>query len=298
MPLKDANGKVGTVADSAALPSSIELSPELASANSVPSHHGAEFRLHPSAELFPAMSEEELAELADDIKLNGLREPVWVHQDGSIIDGRNRYLACERAGIVPNCKVYPGDDESILAFVVSRNLHRRHLTTAQKAAIAAELSNRKRGDTLKQGSEASREASGVSDAEAAKLMGVSEASVERAKALKRDAPDLHTKVKDGKMKPAEARREAEKRRPPEATQEPKEQSKAEMADGEKDKVDDTKFILEHLIAASKLLNYYKGQTPQRVAKLIEPAKHALASQKASRLGNWCMGLATELKSAK
>jgi ParB-like chromosome segregation protein Spo0J len=253
---------------------------------------------HPAAELFPLMEEADLGELAADIKANGLRQPVLVHEDSRIIDGRNRLLACERAGVLPRYKVHAGDDDGIAAFVVSANLHRRHLTTAQRSAIAAELSSRKHGDTLKQGSEAPREASGPSDAEAAKLLGVSEASVERAKALKRDAPDLHTAVKAGKMKAAEARREAEKRRTPGVAQKPEEQSEAKPADGEKGKVDDTKFILEHLTACSNLFKYYKGETPQRVAKLIDPAKRKLTYQKADRLGNWCKGLVTELKSIK
>jgi ParB-like chromosome segregation protein Spo0J len=90
------------------------------------------------------MSDDELAELAADIKANGLREPIWVH-DGRIIDGRNRYLACKRAGIEPRFKVYPGDDKGILPFVLSLNLHRRHLNESQRAAVAARVANIQHG---------------------------------------------------------------------------------------------------------------------------------------------------------
>ena len=55
-------------------------------------------KFHPAAELFPLMTEEELIELANDIRENGLQEPI-VLLDGLIIDGRNRWLACEQIGI-------------------------------------------------------------------------------------------------------------------------------------------------------------------------------------------------------
>ncbi len=48
---------------------------------------------HPVANIFPLMGEAELDALAEDIRANGLREPVWLHRDGRIVDGRNRWLA-------------------------------------------------------------------------------------------------------------------------------------------------------------------------------------------------------------
>jgi hypothetical protein len=65
----------------------------------------------------------DLAELAADIKANGLREPVGLW-DGAIIDGRNRYKACKIAGVEPVFKGldFPGGEAGALAYVVSRNL--------------------------------------------------------------------------------------------------------------------------------------------------------------------------------
>ena len=93
---------------------------------------------HPLAELFPILVGEELRALADDIKAHGLREPLLVLGD-QLIDGRNRAAACELAGVEPRIEEYTGDPAAIPALIISKNLHRRHLTTDQRAAIAAEL---------------------------------------------------------------------------------------------------------------------------------------------------------------
>ena len=100
---------------------------------------------HPAANLFPLVEQQVLAELAADIVANGLIEPIWRHRDGRIIDGRNRWLACEMAGVECRHRTYTRDDETIVAFVISKNLHRRHLTTDQRAAIAADIANLKQG---------------------------------------------------------------------------------------------------------------------------------------------------------
>jgi site-specific DNA-methyltransferase (adenine-specific) len=83
------------------------------------------------------MSDEEYRQLVLDIKENGLREAIWVHQ-GKIIDGRNRYRACIELGIEPCYREWNGNG-SLVQFVVSLNLHRRHLTSSQKAVVALEI---------------------------------------------------------------------------------------------------------------------------------------------------------------
>lgn len=92
---------------------------------------------HEVASIFPMMDSPALAALTADITANGLREPVWT-QDGKIIDGRNRWQACEAAGIIPPTREWDGKG-SLVTFVVALNLHRRHLTSSQRAAIAADL---------------------------------------------------------------------------------------------------------------------------------------------------------------
>jgi hypothetical protein len=52
-----------------------------------------EYGPHPLSEIFPRMGEVELGFVAEDIKANGLKEPIWLYED-KILDGNNRYRAC------------------------------------------------------------------------------------------------------------------------------------------------------------------------------------------------------------
>lgn len=80
------------------------------------------------------MSGGEFASLASDIKANGLRNPITL-LDGMILDGGNRYRACLEAGIDPVFAQFEGGN--IVSFVLSANLHRRHMSAGQQAAIVA-----------------------------------------------------------------------------------------------------------------------------------------------------------------
>jgi ParB-like chromosome segregation protein Spo0J len=91
--------------------------------------------VHPGALLFPMMQAAELSLLVEDIDAHGLREPIVVFQ-GLLLDGRNRLRACEIAGVEPRFVEWEGIG-SPLAFVLSRNLHRRHLNESQRSIIGA-----------------------------------------------------------------------------------------------------------------------------------------------------------------
>lgn len=95
---------------------------------------------HPAAELFPLLADDELRELADDIRTHGLHEPVWLCADPDqgwlLLDGRNRARACQLAGVAIVTRHYVGSDP--IGFSISQNLQRRHLTTGQKAAVAVQ----------------------------------------------------------------------------------------------------------------------------------------------------------------
>lgn len=93
------------------------------------------YEAHPVADLFPLLPADELAALAEDIKANGQREPIWLH-DGKIVDGRNRYAACRQAGVEPQFREWDGNG-SLVGFVVSLNLHRRHLSATRHARSRA-----------------------------------------------------------------------------------------------------------------------------------------------------------------
>lgn len=95
-----------------------------------------ELTVHPLAAIFPMLAEDELADLAEDIKANGLREPIKLDASGTVlIDGRNRLAACEIAGVAPQFERLNGED--VAAYIVSVNLARRHLTKGQQAIALA-----------------------------------------------------------------------------------------------------------------------------------------------------------------
>jgi ParB-like chromosome segregation protein Spo0J len=94
------------------------------------------WKIHPLADLFPMMSEEELDELASDIKTNGLQHPIVRDKNNNIIDGRNRLEACRRAEIKPEFTILE-DGKDPVAFIISENVTRRHLTKGQRAMLAA-----------------------------------------------------------------------------------------------------------------------------------------------------------------
>ncbi len=95
------------------------------------------FAIHSAAALFPVMSDEELEELAKDIKENGQRCPIVLNH-GVLVDGRNRYLACLRAGVEPKFCELP-ECECAVRYVVSMNIHRREMSAVEKAFIGLEL---------------------------------------------------------------------------------------------------------------------------------------------------------------
>lgn len=92
------------------------------------------YELHPLCTLFPRLTGAEFAALREDIKANGLRQPIVLH-GGMILDGGNRYRACVEAGVKPTFAEFTGGN--LVSFVLSANLHRRHMSAGQQAAIVA-----------------------------------------------------------------------------------------------------------------------------------------------------------------
>jgi hypothetical protein len=141
------------------------------------------WEFHPLADLFPLLDAESVGfkALIEDIKANKQHDPIILF-DGRILDGRNRYNACQHLGIDVQTRDFVGRDP--VGFVLSVNLHRRHLNTRQRADVAAKLANLPLG--------ANQHAEGTSIEVAAKLLNVSRASVERARQVlaKGDPSDI------------------------------------------------------------------------------------------------------------
>jgi hypothetical protein len=88
-------------------------------------------QFHPFAANFEMMNGADFSRLVDDVKVNGLHEPITLYQ-GKVLDGRNRYSACLRAKVKHRFEPFVGDDAAALTFVFTKNLHRRHLTPKEK----------------------------------------------------------------------------------------------------------------------------------------------------------------------
>jgi ParB family chromosome partitioning protein len=155
--------------------------------------HG--YLIHPVAAWFPLLDEQELTALAIDIDENGLQEPI-VRFMGLVVDGRNRLAACALAAVDPEFREWEGDEEDLVAWILSKNLHRRHLTTSQRAAIAARLAGRPSDGS---GHDPGKFAGVPTQAEAAKLLGVSERSVRDARVVLERSPELLAKVQAGEV---------------------------------------------------------------------------------------------------
>jgi len=155
------------------------------------------YKVHPLCSVYPDYSPETLAEHAADVKANGLRDKITLTPDGLLLDGKNRVRACELAGIEISpemIEVHHGDP---LAFVISKNLKRRHLDESQRAMVAARLETYRHGDNQHSAADAKLH---VRRDEAAKQMRVSPRSVASA-AVVRDkaAPEVVRAVDRGKL---------------------------------------------------------------------------------------------------
>ena len=154
---------------------------------------GSPLEPHPLAAPFPLIEGEEFAELVEDLRKNGLLNPVVVYQD-KILDGRNRERGCVEAEVTPGYVEYTGSDP--LGFVIAANLRRRHLDAAQRAMIAAKLATTKWGGNRK--SENQETNSSLDLADAANRMQVGTTSGKIAKAIAKAAPEVADEVAAGK----------------------------------------------------------------------------------------------------
>jgi hypothetical protein len=116
--------------------------------------------VHPAADLFPLMSPDELRVLGADIIKNGLTSPVVLWSDGTspakLLDGRSRLDSIENATASPveigppslsagkdflaiNKVIVLDSSVDAYAYVISANIHRRHLDAGQKRVVIANL---------------------------------------------------------------------------------------------------------------------------------------------------------------
>jgi hypothetical protein len=181
--------------------------------------------VHPAADLFPMMSDEQFAPFKDDIKKRGQQDAIMLC-NGMVLDGRNTLRACLELGIEPYFDYVTEEEDGCdhidpIAYVISKNLHRRHLTPAQRREVVEKMlkmdptqSNRQVAAQVK-----------VDDKTVASVRAELEASAE--------IPQLEkTTGKDGKKRRAAKKRAAKKKARPEPqaaptqTQEPESEPQA------------------------------------------------------------------------
>lgn len=210
---------------------------------------------HELANIFPMMSESEISELSRDIAENGQQESIIIYQ-GKILDGRNRYQACQKAGIQPVYEDYEGEDP--LSFVISLNLRRRHLSESQRAMVAQSVANLGHGERRAKDVAIATPFSQVSQPEAAEMLNVSRDSVIRAaKVAKSGDESLIEAVEQGKVSVSAAS---------DLTELPKEEQKTIVLEGEEEVLRKAKEIRQHRAAVSK----EKRDEARRQALEIKP----------------------------
>jgi phage N-6-adenine-methyltransferase len=176
-----------------------------------------EMSIHGIANLWPTMAADEWSEFLVDIKTNGLLDPILTW-NGKIVDGKHRYRACLETKTQPRFDALPDDwDEWKVAVHCQSKHRRRNLSATQKACVAAEViekygekANARRSDAVAASNQrrAGKEPitapgremdKSTAAAAAARDMGSSERSVERAKFVRDNAPEVYELAKQDKI---------------------------------------------------------------------------------------------------
>lgn len=153
-------------------------------------------KFHPYSEIFPLIEGAEFEALVEDIKAHGLREKIWIYE-GKILDGRNRFLACQKAKVRPAFRKFTGKDAG--AFVWSMNVPRRHLSASQLAMAVA------RRATLEKGTNQHAQNCAPSQAKAAGDANISRRIVQHArKVIDEGSKALQRAVESGELSVAKA----------------------------------------------------------------------------------------------
>lgn len=171
------------------------------------------YEIHELANLFPMLNEQEHKRLRDDIIKNGLLNPIVLFEE-KILDGRNRSLVCEELDIEVKTVEYTGDDP--FGYVMSTNLHRRHLSESQRSMLAARIANMRQGERTDL--ELSEQVPKVSQKDAAKMFGISDKLLRGAKKIiEEGTPEQIESVEKGQKTVSAILKELNKRKSSEST---------------------------------------------------------------------------------
>jgi len=143
----------------------------------------------------------EFNSLVADIAANGLQHPIVLYDD-MVLDGGNRYRACEAAGVEPRFAQFTG--QSVVGFVLSMNLHRRHIAQGQAAIIVASAQDWAKAQTVGNpamtgDSQLRNVAQLVTAADRAAQSGASIRTQQTADKLAKASPEMAAKVARGEV---------------------------------------------------------------------------------------------------
>jgi len=174
--------------------------------------------------IFPDMSVEEFNRLKADIQTNGFDPnfPIILYDNNIILDGWNRWKACDELNKIPLFDYFDGTDEEAMALVMRSN-KRRNLTDERLTALALQSddmmkaiqkqveegrraklvgndnANKEKTTTLNSDSSISKDKNeNTTDAKIAKTIGVKRNQVEKIKKLKKENPVAFEQVVAGK----------------------------------------------------------------------------------------------------
>jgi len=175
--------------------------------------------IHPAANLMPMMSESDYQIFLKDVDTKGFLHPVRITSDRLVIDGRNRLCASMDLSKDVSFETYNPTDP--IAYVLSENLARRHLTVGQRACIAIDAEKMYSEDAKKRQAEAGSKnlkdfkdnslvetnssplrndsQENKSAKKAADLVGIGSTAVKQGKKLEVEAPELFERVKTGEI---------------------------------------------------------------------------------------------------
>lgn len=259
------------------------------------------YELHPLCTLFPRVDGAEFDALVSDIRANGLRQPIVLH-GGMILDGGNRYRACQKAGVEPEFIDFDGDN--IVSFVLSANLHRRHLSAGQQAAIVASAQDWAKAQTV--GNPQFGNVTGLDTVASRQAQsGASDKTQRMADKVAKANPDLAKKVAHGEVSLPKAVQQVEQKagKPEKKPDDMVGRLRARIAELESE-LSELREVHEEAMSnmavmADELSAYKRAADPEHALKFRqqEQYKTALESQR-DDLMNQCAALKREVKALR
>ena len=151
--------------------------------------------VHPVADLFPIYSDEEFQAACQDVEKNGFHNSVKVTKEGVLLDGRNRIQI--GYAIEKDPPLERMDIADPIAYIISENIIRRHLTPWEKVKIADNLAQMKNGGDRKSEEIRIRDRTVMTREEAAKMVGTRPQAISEARLIRDFAPQEIEKLDRG-----------------------------------------------------------------------------------------------------